>query len=425
MGIDKPNIRYTIHLTIPISVEAFYQEAGRAGRDGFESFCIIIYSDDNYNEALDIINEDDHTTALARLQRIGWNAKGDILRQLWFIYNAYRDRESEKEEAYRFWFDRLYPSVNNMGSDATNSVNIPFGNSDEETSKIEKCIYRLCVLGVVEDYSKNWTSPYRMFIVKVKNIRPNTIKINLRRYIIKYKFDDYADEKMADIDTNSIESAVRSGIDVYVDFVYDEIVKKRKQALRTMGELARNFTDDESFRQAILAYLQESEFTPILRTWINQPYEQIGIESVEEVLNRVDTLEETRRLIGTCRRMLDEDPSNLSLRLLSVFVRSKSILESDESVLLETNTLIMQLAGEREQEEYFLTILTTLIERIRAERPIIEDKALKIILKKTGSNSFIGWYLSNIGIPPKESYNDMLTIILASSINIAKSMDFY
>ena len=43
MGIDKPNIRYTINYGIPSSIEAFYQQAGRAGRDRKPSFCGIIY----------------------------------------------------------------------------------------------------------------------------------------------------------------------------------------------------------------------------------------------------------------------------------------------------------------------------------------------------------------------------------------------
>ncbi len=125
MGIDKPDIRFSIHLNYPQSIESFVQESGRSGRDGKLSIAFILLNDQQFDTNEGAIEIDK-----------------DILE--FFHSNSFRGKDWEIG-IVNYFIDQIQ---SNLKSDGIFNLTLPFSNKPED-------IYKEIKLFLISKYNKN------------------------------------------------------------------------------------------------------------------------------------------------------------------------------------------------------------------------------------------------------------------------------
>jgi ATP-dependent DNA helicase RecQ len=140
MGIDKADIRFVIHAELPSSVEAYYQEIGRAGRDGMDSLCLLLYNSEDLHTQMEFIKwanpgAEYYFGLYNLLQRdlVAVNALGIdyIIEQM-----SFKNKSDFRAETALAMFDRY--GVTSGGIEAQNlavTAALPFELEDEQHLK--------------------------------------------------------------------------------------------------------------------------------------------------------------------------------------------------------------------------------------------------------------------------------------------------
>ena len=275
MGIDKDNIFYTIHYGIPASVESLYQEAGRAGRwdknkeenKNKKGKCYVLFSPETYNpkeedtiipfDVMKIFDQQTTIQEIRNLQNQVYKDGKDVFAQIYLFLQGLRDVEEDLNEVIAFKNEYFQEGVTKF---------VEFRGTKDREEK-EKFIYRLSLLGLVKDWTNDFT---QFFEVTFDSEEENHILKSLENYIGKY---EPTKDIKSEIENVNEETFLKKATKYLLQWIFDHIVYNRKQSLKTLYDWCLDFKGSDDFKARLDSYFVFNDVTAILQTIGEKPFE--------------------------------------------------------------------------------------------------------------------------------------------------------
>lgn len=286
MGIDKSNVRLTVHLNYPGSLESFVQEAGRAGRDKKMALATIMYSpkkfwvknvktdqwkefsadytnnkffyDSNFlgedfelyvmellmnglkvrisNEEMAGVETPVYGTSKGILQYINENKyKGKTLT----YYISYEENEHVLDEYNAFLAGMNMPVFNtwkakNLKNERGFSYIRDYGSADYKDA-IQKAIYRMCIIGLIDDFTEDYYK--KTFRITTVCQDESNYYDCLRLYYRKYYSEDRVDVMIDEVKQMAPnDGVIMACLKHLTSFIYRSIADKRARGILDMEQ---------------------------------------------------------------------------------------------------------------------------------------------------------------------------------------------
>jgi ATP-dependent DNA helicase RecQ len=256
MGVDKPNVRYTIHVGIPGSIEAYAQEAGRAGRDRADAYCFLVAShsrDSEVRTLLDYKTSQDFRRALYRKLQKGLD--NDVKRQLHFLYGSFPGELIELQKTQELLTKLL-------AEEAGDTVAIPM--PDDKDTSVEKALFRLSLVGLIQDYTVE--SGSKSFTVRRAPAIPEVLDRTVLELVGRTEPGKlrWYQQRIQQAPKALLPRALHH-VQLVIGAIYNLIEPSRMRALAEIYSLTTGQPSAEQIRTRIVAYLEEGALAEILR----------------------------------------------------------------------------------------------------------------------------------------------------------------